>query len=140
MHSIAAKRRVDHETSLCSMAKPLIMLLGTFLAFVVWTETTRLSEIDQVSLSSDTEADHSQATIKSYSDTFSSFLKKHQLAGKPEYARTPPAFNEYEPHQYTDNVTLPYKLIGLRNLTVGEEAVVYLDTGGAVLPNHPSSS
>ena len=52
-----------------------------------------------------------------YYDVFKSFLKKHDSKNGSLQA-----FREYEPMRYTDHVVKKYKVIGLRNLTAGEEA------------------
>ena len=72
------------------------------------------------------------ANVPSYFQVFQPLTSEHHHLLKQGNLNHDFVVDEYDPFLYSDDVTLSYRLIGLKNITVGQESEFTLDTFGKV--------
>ena len=70
----------------------------------------------------------------SFQEIYGEFLSNRSRIAGPHAFNEERIADEYEPFVYTDNIKLQYRVVGLKNVSVGEEGSFTVNTSGAVRP------
>ena len=129
----------------CSTTKVLVFGLAIILAFVTtifvaqfdryidhWTAVIHPSENFEQSEFEAFFTDGDNREFQTYRQVFRPITVEHLRLEKEGKLNRDFTVDEYEPFLYSDDVTLPYKVSGLKNVSVGEESSFIIDTLGAV--------